>query len=227
MADKIDFIETGAAAISQSDMESLCRLLPKTRLYNTYASTETGIISTYNYNDGKCMAGCLGKPMKHSEFFITEDGHIACKGDTIMSGYVGDPEKTSTVLRNGIIYTSDMGVIDDEGMLHLKGREDDVINVGGFKVSPVEVEDVALSYYGINDFSPSDIKEFFEKLNIVQKKNQKVFIPSSKKVSGVLDCCLTPPGDHLSFDGSMYHIEKWNSDGYKYELLSARQRGIL
>lgn len=151
LADKIDFIETGAAAISQSDMESLCRLLPKTRLYNTYASTETGIISTYNYNDGKCMAGCLGKPMKHSEFFITEDGHIACKGDTIMSGYVGDPEKTSTVLRNGIIYTSDMGVIDDEGMLHLKGREDDVINVGGFKVSPVEVEDVALSYYGIND----------------------------------------------------------------------------
>ncbi len=83
------------------------------------------------------------------------------------------------------------------------------------------------AYYGINDFSPSDIKEFFEKLNIVQKKNQKVFIPSSKKVSGVLDCCLTPPGDHLSFDGSMYHIEKWNSDGYKYELLSARQRGIL
>ena len=58
------------------------------------------------------------------------------------------------------------------------------------------------AYYGINDFSPSDIKEFF-------------------------DCCLTPPGDHLSFDGSMYHIEKWNSDGYKYELLSARQRGIL
>ena len=51
-ADKIDFIETGAAAISQADMEALCQLLPKTRLYNTYASTETGIIATYNYNSG-------------------------------------------------------------------------------------------------------------------------------------------------------------------------------
>ena len=59
-ADKIDFIETGAAAISQADMEALCQLLPKTRLYNTYASTETGIIATYNYNNGKCVAGCLG-----------------------------------------------------------------------------------------------------------------------------------------------------------------------
>ena len=45
-ASKIDFLETGAAPMMQSDMEELCRLLPNTRLYNTYASTETGIITT-------------------------------------------------------------------------------------------------------------------------------------------------------------------------------------
>ena len=90
LADKMDFIETGAAAISQADMEALCRLLPKTRLYNTYASTETGISSTYNYNDGKCVAGCLGRPMKHSEIIITDKGLIACKGRTLMTGYLGD-----------------------------------------------------------------------------------------------------------------------------------------
>lgn len=151
LKDKIDFIETGAAAISQADMEALCQLLPKSRLYNTYASTETGIISTYNYNDGRCMAGCLGPPMKHSQIIITEHGLIACKGDTLMSGYVGDPERTSTVLRNGTIYTSDMGVLDDEGMLHLLGREDDVINVGGFKVAPTEVEDAAMSFPDLKD----------------------------------------------------------------------------
>lgn len=83
------------------------------------------------------------------------------------------------------------------------------------------------AYYGIMDFSPSDIKEFFEKLSLVQKKNQKVFIPSSKKVSGVLDCCLTPCENYLSFDGSLYHIEKWNCDGYKYEILSAKDRGMI
>lgn len=151
LANKIDFIETGAAAISQADMQTLCRLLPTTRLYNTYASTETGIISTHNYNDGKCEAGCLGKPMKHSQIIITEKGLISCKGKTLMTGYVGDPERTLSVLRDGVIYTSDIGMIDAEGMLHLKGREDDVINVGGFKVAPTEVEDATLSFLDVKD----------------------------------------------------------------------------
>lgn len=150
-ADKIDFIETGAAAISQADMEALCQLLPKTRLYNTYASTETGIIATYNYNGGKCVAGCLGRPMKHSKLIITKDGLIACQGDTLMSGYVGDPERTASILRGDTVYTSDIGMIDEDGLLHLKGREDDVINVGGFKVAPTEVEDAAMSYSKLKD----------------------------------------------------------------------------
>ena len=151
LADRMDFIETGAAALSHSDMETLCRLLPSTRLYNTYASTETGIISTYDYNDGRCLAGCLGRPMRHSFFTITEEGHIACGGDTLMTGYLGDPENTSRILNNGMIHTSDIGTVDEEGRLHLLGREDDVINVGGFKVAPTEVEDAALSFPGIKD----------------------------------------------------------------------------
>ncbi len=148
---KMDFIETGAAAISHSDMVSLCQLLPNTRLYNTYASTETGIISTYNYNDGNCVAGCLGRPMKHSQIIVTEKGLIACKGNTLMTGYVGDPERTASVLKDGVIYTSDIGYLDESEMLHLKGREDDVINVGGLKVAPTEVEDAALSFPDVKD----------------------------------------------------------------------------
>ena len=151
LSNKMDFIETGAAAISHSDMMTLCQLLPNTRLYNTYASTETGIISTYNYNDGRCIAGCLGRPMKHSQIIITEKGLIACKGKTLMSGYVGDSERTASVLKEGVIYTSDIGKLDAEGMLHLTGREDDVINVGGFKVAPTEVEDAVLSFPDVKD----------------------------------------------------------------------------
>lgn len=150
-ADKMDFIETGAAAISQADMETLCRLLPHSRLYNTYASTETGIICTYDFNGGQCLAGCLGRPMPHSEIFITAEGLIACKGDTLMTGYIGDPERTASVLKEGVIYTSDMGHIDRGGLLHLRGREDDVINIGGFKVAPTEVEDAVMAFEGVKD----------------------------------------------------------------------------
>jgi len=150
-SDKIDFIETGAAPMPHPDMLRLCNTLPHTRLYNTYASTETGIISTYNFNDGKCMAGCLGKPMPHSKIHITEEGRIACSGKTLMTGYAGDEIMTRCVLKDGMVFTADIGVLDDEGMLHLKGREDDVINVGGFKVAPTEVEDIAMECQQVKD----------------------------------------------------------------------------
>ena len=150
-AHKLDFIESGAAPLPQTDMQRLCELLPHTRLYNTYASTETGIIATYNYNDGRCMANCLGRPMPHSKILITPDGLIACQGDTLMSGYVGDPELTATVLRDDSVFTSDVGILDEEGMLHLSGRASDVINVGGFKVSPIDVEEVAMASPLVSD----------------------------------------------------------------------------
>lgn len=151
LADRLDFVESGGAPLSHADMLQLCEILPRTRLYNTYASTETGIIATYNYNDGRCLAACLGHTMPHSRVIITPEGMISCQGDTLMSGYIGDPELTATVLRGDTVYMSDYGSIDDEGMLHIGGRESDVINVGGYKVAPTEVEDVTMSIEGVRD----------------------------------------------------------------------------
>ena len=150
-ADRIEFIETGAAPMAQSDMERLCQLLPHSRLYNTYASTETGIIATYDFNHGECLAGCLGKAMRHSEFMIMEDGHVACKGMTLMSGYLGDEALTASVLREGVVHTADRGRLDDQGRLQLEGRADDVINVGGYKVIPTEVENAAMALPIVED----------------------------------------------------------------------------
>ncbi len=151
LSDKIDFIETGGAAISQSDMDALCQALPNTRLYNTYASTETGIISTYDYNHNPRIAGCTGKPMRNSSARITADGTIACSGLTLMSGYIGDDDLTRSVLHDGTMFTNDIGEIDSEGNLYIKGRDNDVMNVGGYKVSPQEVENAAMSFPTIAD----------------------------------------------------------------------------
>jgi acyl-coenzyme A synthetase/AMP-(fatty) acid ligase len=89
--------------------------------------------------------------MPHSRVIITPEGMISCQGDTLMSGYIGDPELTATVLRGDTVYMSDYGSIDNEGMLHIGGRESDVINVGGYKVAPTEVEDVTMSIEGVRD----------------------------------------------------------------------------
>lgn len=124
-ADVIEFIETGAAPISRGDMLRLCQLLPHSRLYNTYASTEAGIVATYNYNDGKCKASCCGVPFDNVDFSIDDNGLIAG--------------------------SSDIGFMDNDGMLHIIGRRDDIINVGGFKVAPAEIEDAAMTIADIQD----------------------------------------------------------------------------
>ena len=150
-ADKIAFIETGAAPIAFADMQKLCAALPTSRLFNTYASTETGIIATFNYNAGECVAGCLGRAMRNSEIMITADGHVACKGHTLMTGYLGDRQLTESVMRDGMIVTADLGLLDAKGQLHLEGRSGDVINVGGYKVVPTEVEDAAMALPAVAD----------------------------------------------------------------------------
>lgn len=151
LADKIDFIETGAAPISHSDMEMLAKALPKSRLYNTLGGTEIGAVCTYNFNDGKYMEGCIGRPMKNSVVEVDEEGGIVISGPTIMSGYVGDPETTAQVLQDGHIHGSDLGFVDEQGLIHLKGRKGDVINVGGYKIDPVEVENAASSHPCVKD----------------------------------------------------------------------------
>ena len=152
VADKFDFIETGAAPLSKEDMIELCKVFPNTRLYNTYASTETGIVCTHNYNtNAGCIDGCVGSVMKHSTVIITEMGMIACKGPTLMSGYVGDAKLTEEILHDDTIYTSDIGSFDSCNRLILHGRNGDVINIGGYKVMPIEVENVVMAFGNISD----------------------------------------------------------------------------
>ena len=178
VASKVDFIETGAAAISQHDMEQLCLTLPHTRLYNTYASTETGIVCSYEFSKYGCVPGVVGKPMKHSHVRIDEDGRVICSGKTIMSGYAGSPEATAKVLKEGEIYTSDIGSLDENGMLRLQGRQDDVINVGGYKVNPSEVEDAVSAFDLIEDCICIPAKHIVlgtaHKLLYVPKQGQEV-----------------------------------------------------
>jgi len=151
LAPKISFIETGAAPISRDDMEKLSKALPHSHLYNGYGSTEFGCAAAYDFNDGKYMEGCIGRPYKNVDIEIAPDSTIVVSGLCVMSGYVNDEETTKAVLADGKIHTSDLGYFDEEGLIHLTGRAGDVINVGGYKINPIEVEGIASSYPGIKD----------------------------------------------------------------------------
>ncbi|WP_051197617.1 class I adenylate-forming enzyme family protein [Butyrivibrio sp. MB2005] len=161
--EKIDFIESATAPLPEPDKIRLSKLLPYTRLYNNYGSSESASVCIYNYNEVRGKDGCIGKPTVNAEILIVDDqkkaiasskdnvGLIACKGDMNMKGYCNDDVATSEVLVNGIVYTNDVGYIDDEGYVYIIGRKGDVINVGGIKIAPTEVESAALAIDGVDD----------------------------------------------------------------------------
>lgn len=151
LSDKIDFIETGGAPMAPKDLQKLCQLLPHSRLYNTYASTESGIVATYNFNEGECLHGCVGPAMKNSAISISPEGYILCSGRTLMTGYFKDPQTTEEILKNGVITMSDFGKLDEQGRLWLIGRNGDTINTGAYKVEPTEVENAAMEHPAIKD----------------------------------------------------------------------------
>ena len=151
LASKIAFIETGAAPITHAEMEQLSKALPQSKLYNTYGGTEIGCVATYDFNDGKYMEGCIGRPLKNASVEISPEGTVIVSGLTIMSGYLGDEEATKKVIIDGKVYMSDLGYFDENGLIHLSGRLGDVINVGGYKVNPLEVENVAAAFPGVKD----------------------------------------------------------------------------
>ena len=76
-----------------------------------------------------------------------------------MSGYFGDPEATSALLRDGWLHTGDIGYLDADGNRHVLDRRDDLIVSGGENVYPAEVEENLRSHTGILDAAAFDIAD--------------------------------------------------------------------
>ena len=80
-------------------------------------------------------------------------GEIIVRGDTVMSGYWQNPDATANTLRDGWLYTGDMGAFDADGFLTLKDRSKDVIISGGTNIYPREVEEVLLRHEAVAEVS--------------------------------------------------------------------------
>ncbi|MEM6105494.1 AMP-binding protein [Mycobacterium sp. 050272] len=78
-----------------------------------------------------------------------EIGEIVCRGDAVMSGYWRNPDATDATLKDGWLYTGDMGSFDARGFLTLRDRSKDVVISGGSNIYPREVEEVLLEHPGV------------------------------------------------------------------------------
>ena len=80
------------------------------------------------------------------ECAIGETGEIAVRGATLMKGYWRNPEATANTIRDGWLWTGDMGTIDEDGYVTMQDRSKDMIISGGSNIYPREVEEVLLSH---------------------------------------------------------------------------------
>ncbi|MCK9512202.1 MAG: AMP-binding protein [Pigmentiphaga sp.] len=78
-------------------------------------------------------------------------GEVVVRGATVMAGYWRNPEATAGTLKDGWLYTGDMGILDEDGFLTLKDRSKDLIISGGSNIYPREVEEVLLMHPAVNE----------------------------------------------------------------------------
>ena len=69
-----------------------------------------------------------------------ENGEIAIRGEGVFSGYEDAPDENTSAFINGWFRTGDIGYLDEEGYLYITGRKKELINKGGEKISPAEID---------------------------------------------------------------------------------------
>ena len=128
--------------------------------YELYGLTE-GFMTILDKNDSLREVGSVGFPAPFMEMKICDDrgqelprgqiGEIVGRGPLLMSEYYKNPEQTQEALREGWLFTGDLGYVDEKGFLYLTGRKKDLIISGGVNVYPVDIEQILVQHPEVKD----------------------------------------------------------------------------
>jgi acyl-CoA synthetase (AMP-forming)/AMP-acid ligase II len=147
------------APLLQQDRDRLNAALPG-RLYELYGLTE-GFITILDRTDAERKRGSVGIPPVFSQMRIVredgtdadvgEAGEIVGRGPFRMTGYYQRPDLTAQTVRDGWIFSGDIGYVDDEGYLYLVDRKKDMIDSGGVKVYPRDIEEIVARHPDVRE----------------------------------------------------------------------------
>ena len=162
LADHLRYLALGTAVAAPALLATLGGALPTTRVLVTYGLTELSRACYREVTDPDERPGSVGKPYPGVELEIRGEGDIAVGPSTpgrvilrsamVMQGYWRCPDLTArTLLPDGALLTPDIGSVDEQGSLYLLGRADDIINSGGEKIGPDEVEQVLREHPAVHD----------------------------------------------------------------------------
>lgn len=155
------YIEIGSAAMKPDTRRWLTEMLPHTRICHHYGLTEASRAAFIEYHSDSHRADSVGRAAPNVEISICDEqgsrlpsgeiGEVVVRGGMVMREYWKQPELTRQVLCDEGLKTGDIGCLDNDGYLTLLGRHSDLINVGGRKVAPDEIENLLCQLEGVRD----------------------------------------------------------------------------
>ena len=136
-----------------------------------YGLTEASPVVSCNI-PGKIQVETVGPPFKTNLVKIAEDGEILIKGENVMLGYWNKKKETDETIKDGWLYTGDIGEINEEGNLKITDRKKElIVNLGGDNISPTKIENILCLNENIKQsFVYGDKKNYLVAL-IVSEKN--------------------------------------------------------
>ena len=141
-AEQLKYIEIGSSFMSTEDKKMLMDWLPNTRICMHYGLTEASRSAFMEFHEYAENLSSIGKAAPNVDIRII-DGEICVKGEHVTRSYWNEsPERIAQDFHGEYFRTGDSGWMDENGHIYIKGRIKEMINVGGEKVSPMEVEDV-------------------------------------------------------------------------------------
>lgn len=153
------YVEIGSAPMPMSDKRMLMTLLPRTALFMHYGLTEASRSAFIEFHGDRGYLDTVGKPAPGVRVQVRDSGGNVCgcgeegmlwvSGQHVSPGYWDDVELSNSAFSGGWVRTGDVAHVDERGFIHLHGRQDDMINVGGYNVVPDEVENVLCAHSGV------------------------------------------------------------------------------
>jgi len=141
-------------------------------LIEGYGQTEgTGVTCVSRI--GRVKFGSVGPPLTGTEIKIAEDGEILVKSPSVFKGYYKNPESTAEALKDGWLYSGDIGQIDEDGYLKITDRKKDIIvTAGGKNITPQYIENKLKFSSYINDaVIIGDKRKFITSLIMIDEDN--------------------------------------------------------
>lgn len=138
----IKYMVSGGAALDKEVAKDYLTL--GFEILEGFGMTECAPMITFTH-PGNVLPGSAGQPLKTNEIKII-DGEIVNRGRNVMQGYYNRPEETAAILKDGWLYTGDLGYLDDDNRIFITGRKKEIIVLSnGKNINPEEIENKIIS----------------------------------------------------------------------------------